>query len=160
MDRGAWQVTVHGVASSQTWLRQLSIRLSIQSRANPGANQYAFVVLCSVHPPCPASRLKVDWVWQMENQQQSWDWLPNGTEEAVIWWVVALNWKCRTSMHKWRQWMVTLWGKSAIFHYWRNHLEGLEKGKDSYWVRYCFLDHDLTCRRVFSIDVCPSWTCF
>ena len=115
MDRGAWQVTVHGVASSRTWLRRLSMRFSIQSRANPGANQSAFVVLCSVHPPCPASRLKVDWVWQMENQQQSWDWLPNGTEEAVIWWVVALNWKCRTSMHKWRQWMVTLLRKECYF---------------------------------------------
>ena len=24
MDKGAWQVTVHGVAQSQTWLKQLS----------------------------------------------------------------------------------------------------------------------------------------
>lgn len=29
----------------------------------------------------------------MENQQQSWDGLPNRTEEEMIWWVVALNWK-------------------------------------------------------------------
>ena len=26
MDRGAWQATVHGVAKSQTWLKQLSMQ--------------------------------------------------------------------------------------------------------------------------------------
>ena len=32
MDRGAWWVTVHGVAKSQTWLTQLSTRASIHDK--------------------------------------------------------------------------------------------------------------------------------
>ena len=31
MDRGAWQATVHGVAKSQTWLKQLSAHIHVYS---------------------------------------------------------------------------------------------------------------------------------
>ena len=36
MDRGAWRATVHGVAQSQTQLRGLSMRASMQSKEITG----------------------------------------------------------------------------------------------------------------------------
>lgn len=76
-------------------LALLLLSQSVKSRVNPACLR----CLCSVHSPGPASVLKIDWVWQMGNQQQSWDWLPNGTEEEVIWWVVALN--CTNEGNEW-----------------------------------------------------------
>lgn len=76
-------------------LALLLLSKSVKSRVNA----VCLRCLCSVHSPGPASVLKIDWIGQMGNQQQSWDWLPSGTEEEVIWWAVALN--CTNEGNEW-----------------------------------------------------------
>lgn len=102
-------------------LALLLLSKSVKSRVNP----VCLRCLCSVRSPGPASVLKMDWVWQMENQQQSWDWLPNGTEEEVIWWGVGIE------LHEWRQWVGTLQGNSSIFHHQMNRLKVCKREKSA-----------------------------
>ena len=44
MDRGAWRVTVHGIAQSRTWLKQLSTR----ARATTTLFRFSFFLLISL----------------------------------------------------------------------------------------------------------------
>ena len=99
MDRGAWWATVHGVAKSWTWLKQLSTHTYVKIHQTVGLRFAPFTAFKLCHNKTPAS----GWYTSASDSRYLWERRQSGTEVGFIC-IVNVTFLSRGKLkHRWEK---------------------------------------------------------